>query len=177
MNHKIMRKATNKHVAQLIRNVTFVTILVFAVAPEGLQAQSTIPATGGKATGAGGTVSYTVGQIVYTTNTGTTGTVSQGVQQPYEISVITGIEEAKDISLEMTVYPNPSKDNIKLLIKNFEVQDLKYQIYDLNGSMLQDKKVDGNETTISMQGYKPSTYLLKVIQGNKEIKIFKIIKN
>ena len=45
-----------------------------------IQAQNAIPAAGGNAAGAGGTVSYTVGQAVYTTNTGTTGSVVQGVQ-------------------------------------------------------------------------------------------------
>lgn len=52
-----------------------------------LQGQSTIPATGGNATGSGGSVSYTAGQATYQTSEGTTGTVAQGVQQPYEISM------------------------------------------------------------------------------------------
>ncbi|MFT7299094.1 MAG: hypothetical protein ACI9WO_001916 [Sphingobacteriales bacterium] len=46
----------------------------------GLQAQETVPATGGEATGNGGSSSYTVGQVVYTTNTGTNGSVAQGSQ-------------------------------------------------------------------------------------------------
>lgn len=54
----------------------------------GLRAQETIPVTGGEASG-GGTVSYTAGQIIYTTNTGTSGSVTQGIQQPFEISVVT----------------------------------------------------------------------------------------
>jgi len=51
-----------------------------------LQAQVAIPASGGNATGTGGTVSYSVGQVFYTINTGTTGFIVQGVQQPFEIS-------------------------------------------------------------------------------------------
>jgi len=51
----------------------------------GLQAQETIPASGGKASGSGGTASYSFGQVVYTTYTGTNGLVAQGVQQPFEI--------------------------------------------------------------------------------------------
>lgn len=51
----------------------------------GLQAQQTVPATGGNATGSGGTVNYTVGQAAYTTQTGSNGTITQGVQQPFEI--------------------------------------------------------------------------------------------
>jgi hypothetical protein len=153
------------------------TVFLFVIGLTGLQAQSTIPASGGNASGSGGSVSYSVGQIVYSKNTGTSGSSSQGVQQPYEISVITGIEEAKDISLEIVVYPNPAADFIKLNIKNYEVNNLTYQLYDISGSLLQDKNVDSNEITISMQDLRPSTYFLKVIQGKKDIKTFKIIKN
>ena len=40
-----------------------------------------LSASGGDATGSGGSVAYSVGQIVYTTSTGTTGSVAQGVEQ------------------------------------------------------------------------------------------------
>jgi len=78
-----------------------------------LQAQVTIPASGGNATGSGGTVSYTVGQIQYNTYSGTNGTVSQGVQQPYEISVVTAIKNTGEITLECIVYPNPTRGLLK----------------------------------------------------------------
>jgi len=51
-------------------------------------AQTAIPAAGGNATGSGGTVSYSVGQLTYNTYQGSVGTVSEGVQQPYEILTI-----------------------------------------------------------------------------------------
>lgn len=75
-----------------------------------LLSQNAIPATGGNASGSGGSVSYSVGQVTYLINTGTSGSVAQGVQQPYEISVVTGIEEASGIELEFSVYPNPASD-------------------------------------------------------------------
>jgi hypothetical protein len=140
-------------------------------------AQNTIPATGGNGSGSGGSLSYTVGQIVYTTNTGTNGSSAQGVQQPYEISVVTSVKEALDISIEFVVYPNPATDFIKLNIKNYEVDNLSYQLYDINGNLLQNNKVEGNETNISMQTLTPSTYILRVTDNNKVIKTFKIIKN
>jgi hypothetical protein len=142
-----------------------------------LQGQETIPASGGNASGTGGSVSYTVGQITYSTFSGTNGTVAQGVQQPYEISVVTSIEEAKDILLEIAVYPNPATDYIKLKIGNYEIVNLSFQLYDIKGNLLLRNKVDGNETNISMNPFIPSTFFLKVIDKKKVIKIFKIIKN
>ena len=142
-----------------------------------IQAQNAIPASGANAAGSGGSVSYTVGQVVYTTSTGTNGNVAQGVQQPYEISVVTGIEEALGISLEIMVYPNPAQDFIILKIKNYEVENLRYQLYDSNARLLLSNKVEGNETSIVMQNLKPSVYFLKVTDNKKVIKTFKIIKN
>jgi zinc transporter ZupT len=64
-------------------------LLLIAFGTMILQAQETIPATGGNVVGSGGSVSHTVGQLLYNTVSGTNGTVAQGVQQPYEISVVT----------------------------------------------------------------------------------------
>ena len=139
--------------------------------------QETIPASGGNASGSGGTVSYTVGQIVYGTFSGSNGTVLQGVQQPYEISVVTSIESAKDINLECNVYPNPTKGKVKLVVKTKNFENLRFLLFDLNGTLIQDKKVDTDETEILMDRLSPSTYLLKILSGNTELKTFKIIKN
>ena len=84
----------------------------------GLQAQESVNATGGNVSGSGGSVSYSVSQVVYTTSTGTNGSVAQGVQQPFEISVVTAIEEAKDISLSVTAYPNPTADFLQLKVES-----------------------------------------------------------
>ena len=160
----------------LIRK-TILVLLVSCFCLTIVQGQSTIPSTGGNATGSGGSVSYTVGQITYSTLSGTNGTVAQGVQQPYEISVITAIENVKGINLECTVYPNPTRSIIKLSIESFDFENMRYQIFDINGILIQDKKVESKETEISMDKLFPSTYFLKVINNKVEVKTFKIIKN
>jgi len=152
-------------------------VLLLGLGLTGLQAQESVNATGGNASGSGGSASYSVGQVVYTTNTGTNGSVSQGVQQPYEISVVTGIEEAKGINLSVSAYPNPTTDYLTLSIGEFEISNLSYQLYDMNGKLLQSEKISGNQTSIVMSNLVPSSYFVKVIQGNKEVKTFKIIKN
>ena len=96
------------------------TVLLLGLGLTGLQAQTAIPATGGNVSGTGGSVSYSVGQVVYTTNTGgANGSVAQGVQQPFEISVVTGIDEANGITLQCSAYPNPTTDFLKLKVENF----------------------------------------------------------
>ena len=172
-----MKNVTYFFAVLLNKKIKLSALLWFSIGLTGLQAQSTFSASGGNDTGAGGKASFSIGQVVYTTNTGMNGSAAQGVQQPYEISVITSIEEAKDISVEMVVYPNPATDFVKLKIASYQVQNLRYQLYDINGTLLQDNKIEGQETNISMQTLFSSTYFLKVTDNNKVIKTFKIIKN
>ena len=152
-------------------------LLFLGLGLTGLQAQTSVNATGGNASGSGGSASYSVGQLAYTTNTGTNGSVSEGVQQPFEISVVTGIEEAKGINLSVTAYPNPTTDYLTLSIGEFDISNLSYQLYDMNGKLLQNAKITGNQTSIVMSNLVPANYFVKVIQGNKKVKTFKIIKN
>ena len=73
------------------------------------QAQEAVSSTGGDASGSGGTASYTIGQVVFSNISNGRGAITQGVQQPYELFVVQGIEEAKGIILECIVYPESFK--------------------------------------------------------------------
>ena len=153
--------------------VTFVALFLTALSLTGLQAQEIPVSAGGNASGPGGSVSYSVGQVFYTTISGVAGSVAQGVQQAYEISVINSDPE---ISLAVTVFPNPTTDYVTLKIGNFNNNNLAYQLFDLNGNILQSSKIYGPETNITMNYLLASTYLLKVTQNDKEVIVFKIIK-
>ena len=157
-----------------------IAVLLLGLALTGLQAQESINSKGGNATGSGGSASYSVGQVFYTTNTGSNGSEAQGVQQPYEISVVTAIEEAKSINLSVSAYPNPTSDYLELKVDastTLSIQSMTYQLYDMNGKILQSNKITGNQTNIDMNRLVPATYFLKVVLGNIEVKTFKIIKN
>ncbi|MCX6230314.1 MAG: T9SS type A sorting domain-containing protein [Bacteroidetes bacterium] len=152
---------------------TILLVFVFRM----LHAQEVIPATGGNASGSGGSVSYTIGQFVYSTNTGLSGSEAQGVQQAFEISVVNVTEAYKDIRLSCSVFPNPVDDYIKLNIENHEFSAFSFSLFDINGKLLEWENIAGKETLIFMKKYTPSTYFLKVSDNNKEVKLFKIIKN
>ena len=152
-------------------------MLMFWFSLSGLQAQESVNAAGGDAKGSGGSVSYSIGQVTYQTHTGTNGSVAQGVQQPYEISIVTNLEEAKVIKLSVSAYPNPVTDYLTLRIDEFDISKYSYQLYDINGRTLQIEKITGNQTIILMSNLVPAIYFIKVKQGKKEVKTFKIIKN
>jgi hypothetical protein len=152
-------------------------IFLFGLGTIVTYAQETIISAGGNVTGSGGSVSYTTGQVLYSTISGTNGTITQEVQQPFEISEVTAIEGSRKISIECTVYPNPTRGIIKLIIEFYDHENLRFQLYDLNGVILLDKKVESRETEISIENLSSSVYFLKVINSNKELKVFKIVKN
>ena len=141
-------------------------------------AQQAITTSGGNASGSGGSVSYSVGQIVYKTNIGSSGSLAQGVQQPYEISITTGLNET-GVNLNLSAYPNPTANYLMLQVDASHTlnQSMSYQLYDMSGKLLESKQVTDNITNIAMEQLATATYFLKVIQNNTEVKSFKIIKN
>ncbi len=141
-----------------------------------LKAQEATTATGGNAFGTGGTVSYSYGQIINATITGTGVSVSPGVQQPYEISVVLGMETSNEIFLNISTYPNPTTNYLILKSNNYVNENLIYRLYDNNGKILVSKKVKDNESLISMTNFKTAIYFLKVFSNNREVKSFKINK-
>ncbi len=155
-------------------NISAVFLLGFGLT--GLQAQEAVPATGGDASGSEGSVNYTVGQVVYQTLTGTTGSVAEGIQQPYEILEITAIEEAKGIELSASVYPNPVTNHLVLTVEDPELSTMDFRLFDMHGKLLQSEKITEKQTTIAMGNLVPATYIIKVKQSNKELKTFQIIK-
>jgi hypothetical protein len=142
-----------------------------------LQGQEVISATGGNTVGSGGSVSYTVGQITYGTISGANGKVTQGVQQPFEITGVTSIRNTEEITLKCLVYPNPTSGKAKLVFESPDFENLRIRLFDINGLLLQDKKVENRETEISLENLSSSVYFIKVILNNKEVKVFKIVKN
>ena len=140
----------------------------------GLQAQDALTAAGGEASGSGGSSSYSVGQVLYTSSTGSNGIVTHGVQQAYEIFVTVGMEET-NINLELSVYPNPTANYLNLKVE--DTDKLIYQLYDLQGRMLANAEVMSNSTRINLEGQPASTYFLVVLKENKIIKTFKVIKS
>jgi hypothetical protein len=154
----------------------FYLLLLSSIRHQFVNGQETIPASGGIASGNGGTAAYTVGQLFFNVITGSTGFIIQGVQQPYEISIVTAIENTADITLECLVYPNPTAGSIKLVIGSFEDDNMRFRLYNLNGVLLQNNKIEDKETAISMDDLLSGIYLLKVINDKMEVKVFKIIK-
>lgn len=140
-------------------------------------AQTTINTAGGDGAGNGGTVSFSIGQPIYQTRSGSNGSAAEGVQQPYEISVLSVTEGVEGINLLVQAYPNPTADYLTINILDYEISNLSYQLYDIQGRLLQNEQIVSSQTNIVMSNLVSATYIIKVMQKNRELKSFKIIKN
>jgi hypothetical protein len=141
----------------------------------GQTAHQVLSATGGDATGTGGSVAYSVGQIVYSTSTGSTGSVAQGVEQAYEISSV-GIKETA-LKISLSIFPNPTSDFLTLKVLNYNNEALSYNLIDDQGKLVLNEQISTQDTQIAMSALARGAYFINVLQANKKIQIFKIIKN
>jgi len=172
MTHKITQ--TKKQLKHSNIKIALLVTLTFCLSTA--MAQESLNVAGGNASGSGGSVSYSVGQLFYTTNIGTNGSAAQGVQQAYEISVVTAFQHSVGINLSVMAYPNPTSDNLILEVSDFQRALFTFYLYDLNGKLLQSEKITGNQTSIVMNNLVPAPYFVKVTRDNKELKTFKVIK-
>jgi hypothetical protein len=138
-------------------------------------AHQVLSATGGDATGSGGTVAYSVGQIVYTTNTGTTGSVAQGVDQAYEISSV-GIKETA-LNISLSIFPNPTSDYLTIKVEDYNNEALSYNLINEQGKLVMNEQITNQDTQVAMSTLARGAYFINVLQANKKIQTFKIIKN
>jgi hypothetical protein len=140
------------------------------------QAQESANASAGDATGSGGTAAYSIGQVVYTTNTGSSGSLAQGVQHAYQIFPVGNVEPTLIVSLK--AFPNPTMGNLTLQISDFSNEKLFYQVYDVQGKQLINGQIKTRQTELNTSSLPPATYFINVLnQENKKLQTFKIIKN
>lgn len=122
-----------------------------------VNAQQSTTSSGGEAIGVGGTSSYSVGQIVYTTNLGTNGNIAQGVQQAFEISTTISLEETYYEIEDPDGYSNlrktPGGDIIKKVYEG--------EMFTVLGEKGKYKKVELEDGTI---GYIHSSRVVKSLE-------------
>jgi hypothetical protein len=149
--------------------------LMFAGSALSSKAQQTVTAAGGDGAGAGGSVAYSIGQVAYTTNTAATGSVAQGIQQPYEI-FLTEIREPVAGKITLSVFPNPTTGTLTLQVAGMDHAQLSYQLFDLEGKLLAVHALIADKTTIDMEQLAAAPYFIHIIRNTGIVQSFKVIK-
>lgn len=156
-------------------------LILFVFSVTGLLAQSVSPqviATAGNYSENGGvSLSWTLGEPVIETATGTDVILTQGFQQPdYNIVVVEHIPAS---SLDVNVFPNPTSGNLNIEWTGTAQTPAVISLYDMNGKeLLVSKVTTGNQTGIlNLAEYANAQYVLKIvardINFSKEYRIVK----
>jgi hypothetical protein len=155
-----------------IKNIILIILLPLSFLGT-IKGQESTVVSGNEASGSEGKISYSVGQVFTSSKTGNNGSVQEGAQQTYTIS--TGLNDT-NLEIVLSAYPNPTTDFLTLNIEDTE-DGLNYKLFDIKGKLIESKEINQTETKVNFQKYTPSIYFLKVMDKNKPIKTFKILKN
>jgi hypothetical protein len=137
-----------------------------------LISQNSVNAGGGDATGSGGSVAFSAGQVVYTSVSNSLIYVDQGVQQAYEVSQVS-VDESFIHQIE--IYPNPADDVIQILTG--EADDLKFELVDAFGKVISSGPLGQQMNSLNLKEFAPASYVLRIQDGMGKNTVFKIIKN
>ena len=74
---------------------TVFVFIVLLIRFASIQAQQSVVASGGEASGTGGTMSFSAGQVLYSTYFGSNGSVIQGVQQTAVNPILTKVQNSQ----------------------------------------------------------------------------------
>ncbi len=139
-----------------------------------IQAQNNTVSAGADAEGFNGSISYSIGQVVYTSANGINGSINQGVQQPYDYDIITGIEHTE---IELALYPNPTLGQVNLTIADSRTQEYSLSLFDATGRLLMQTSKLNELNSFSMESYASGAYTLSVFKKDELVKSFRIIRN
>lgn len=142
--------------------------------------QESIVSGGGVGCSTEGSFSFTVGSMFFTTITGSTATLQQGIQMPLEVTLLSRIDEKKaDVQLNLSIYPNPVHETLVIRIQPLSSENankLYYKLFNINGVLLQSEIITKTETPINLTNYGGVTFILSIQLGKTIVREYKILK-
>ena len=162
-----------KNLHPLLWGCTITFCLFLWMSPQFCRAQAAVSASGSQLKSTGGAMNFTVGQVVFTSKPGSSGRMSEGVQQVYPAKV-TPVNELVHLR-EVTLFPNPTDELLTLNIPNLGTDYVTYMILDATGRMLRTGLVQSALSDISLRGLASGTYHILLKTGT-EFRPFKVIK-
>lgn len=151
---------------------TIYIFLMLLLSVHSTKSQEVISTSGDYFEFSGGSVSWTICEVMTETFTDGTTILTQGFQQS-KLSVST-VEELQDLSFSIQLYPNPTKEIVHLTIEDFT--NTSFQLFDFQGKLLHEANIMSKETELRMSDYSNAAYFLKLIKDNTIIGTYRILK-
>lgn len=84
------------------------------------------------------------------------------------ISIATGIAGAEIDASLVEIYPNPSSGKFELLLHEIDFTDASLMIFNSNGALVQEEKINNSKTQLDLSGKNPGMYYLVFRNGKGE---------
>lgn len=151
---------------------SIIVLLLCALHVQGQQ--QVVSSAGNFHSNVSGSISWTLGELAVETLTTASNILTQGFQQSR--LTVTGIGDIPALDFEIVVFPNPASDHLIIRTDKEQIENLFYQLYDLSGKIILQDKFRETETTIPVNHLRSAVYLLRIIEGNRQVRSFKIVK-
>lgn len=137
--------------------------------------QYVIGSAGNFATTSGGTtLSWTVGEVITTTESSSSAILTQGFQQPVIVNPLT-INDRNADAFTISVFPNPTLEQIT--IQKEQNGTLRAELIDVLGQVIGHYQLQDNQTQIDLNKLPAANYLLRICTiENEPLQTFKIQK-
>jgi Secretion system C-terminal sorting domain len=145
------------------------TLLPFFATAQSLERQ-VVSTTGFFSSFSGGSVSATIGETVTLLGNSTTGTLTQGFQQPTPI-IRTAIVEVQAADCAFTISPNPVAEKIDILSKS---DTSSFEIFDLEGRS--HGTIRTQNSLIDLSHLSAGIYIMRLNCGNNKMSTQKFVK-
>ena len=132
---------------------------------------SVVASSGSEGTSESYHMAWTLGETVVGTLSAEDLMLSQGFHQGELI--VTSIEVNMP-GQQLLAYPDPARDIVYLQADNPE--GMRYMIFDMNGRLIRNEPLTGKITEVMVSDLQPSTYFIKLTEGQREVQTFKIVK-
>lgn len=132
-----------------------------------IQAQEVIASAGTEVESSGGSMSYTIGEMVVASTITDDGALTQGYQQGFLTP--TAIDEIP-AELELSLYPNPAADYI--IIESKSLSDFEQiTMYDMSGRLIWSQNGNSsvdNKITVDFTGHAAGNYIIRLADSDKD---------
>lgn len=141
-----------------------------------LSAQQSFVVTGDDTNTGFGSVNYSVGQVIITSDSTRKGSIMHGVQLPFELfRNPVGINELHDI--QAIAYPNPTFDRVKISIPEHHQGPFSLSLISGNGSIIETQTIYESEFILSLTQHSTGMYTILISKDNRTVSSFSIIKH
>jgi hypothetical protein len=140
-----------------------------------LKAQESVNAGGGNWVETNMTVAYSLGQVFYEPVVYSQGSVTPGVQQPYETPFVTVLSSTA-FEPDIQVAPNPATDLLHVFFPAYSDSPYTMTLLDLTGKNLYTERISNETSRLPIAAFAPGVYFLQIKNNDQAVKVFKIIK-